>query len=625
MTKKRSAKNAFISSLVMLCLCVTMLVGTTFAWYTDSVTSGRNTIVAGSLDITVEYFKSGTAFASGTWEEVTNTTKLFDDSAMFEPGATQVAYVRVKNTGDLAFKYKLSIAVDSEVIGKNKTGGDIKLSDYLYYGTAAATAPYGARSEAISAVETNKAPIASAQLSESQLLTANATSGVIAIVIYMPEDTGNEANPDPAYKPSITFGLNAIATQYTEESDSFNNQYDANAEYPAPAEASQTVTDASAPLVVEAGDYSVTVPVDALTAGDVYTVKASDVAVETSSAGEETISFDLSLYKNNVKVENETAGISYPVQIDIGAGKTVTGVKHNGVAMNPSDYTYNSTTGILSFTVDHFSPFEISFYAPAAKIGDTLYPTLMAAIDAVPDNGTATINVLRDEIGSGLSTSSLEADIHKKNLTIDFGGYTYTMKDPAVGSTGTKTQAMHWADNTTIVLKNGSFKIADNAVNIKMAMQNYSDLTIQNMTMDFSVIAVRNYGTYTGADAKYSGLEIPIFNSIRGSMTIENSTIMLPAASTKGMNVEAPVTMTNTTINGPVSLNSDNGDAKVTLYGSCTITKGVGSYFEGDTVYTFDSSDYPELETPNGDFVEYSFKLTVVGSAEPIVDGEDEF
>ena len=51
MTKRRSTKNALISSVLALVLCFTMLLGTTYAWFTDSVTSATNIIAAGNLDI----------------------------------------------------------------------------------------------------------------------------------------------------------------------------------------------------------------------------------------------------------------------------------------------------------------------------------------------------------------------------------------------------------------------------------------------------------------------------------------------------------------------------------------------------------------------------------------------
>ena len=125
--KKNQTRRALLMSALSLLLCVSMLVGTTFAWFTDSVTSGRNTIVAGNLDVVLEYWDGD------SYEEVKSTTKLFDDAALWEPGYTEVAYLKVSNAGSLALKYHLAVNVYSETLGKTKTGADIKLSDYLQF------------------------------------------------------------------------------------------------------------------------------------------------------------------------------------------------------------------------------------------------------------------------------------------------------------------------------------------------------------------------------------------------------------------------------------------------------------------------------------------------------------
>ncbi|MBO4933689.1 MAG: hypothetical protein J5441_00760 [Clostridia bacterium] len=236
MTKKqKSAKRAFISSVLSVILCFTMLVGTTFAWYNDSVTSDRNKIVAGSLEMVLEHYVPATETEEAKWETVSGTTKVFADSLTFEPGAAQVAYVRVKNAGDLAFKYSLAIAVDEKTIGKNKAGEDLDLTNYLKFGAVQMAndtfAPYpttdAGRATAIAAAGTNN--ISSSDFVTAAVLQKETTSDVYALIIYMPSSLGNEVNPDPEHKPDITFGLNALATQATIENDSFSDQYDANA------------------------------------------------------------------------------------------------------------------------------------------------------------------------------------------------------------------------------------------------------------------------------------------------------------------------------------------------------------------------------------------------------------
>ncbi|MBQ8850745.1 MAG: hypothetical protein IJ011_10470, partial [Clostridia bacterium] len=82
MTNKKSTKRALIASVISLLLCFTMLMGTTYAWFTDSVTSANNIITTGNLD--VELYHTDKA---ATKEKVTSTTELFDDVELWEPGA----------------------------------------------------------------------------------------------------------------------------------------------------------------------------------------------------------------------------------------------------------------------------------------------------------------------------------------------------------------------------------------------------------------------------------------------------------------------------------------------------------------------------------------------------------
>ena len=99
----KSTKKSFILSVASLTLCVLMLIGTTFAWFTDSVTSGNNKITAGNLDIEL-YHSNGTVAD----EAVTDSTKLFDVD-FWEPGAVSYENFKVENIGTLDLKYDLAL------------------------------------------------------------------------------------------------------------------------------------------------------------------------------------------------------------------------------------------------------------------------------------------------------------------------------------------------------------------------------------------------------------------------------------------------------------------------------------------------------------------------------------
>ena len=112
MTKKYSTKRSLIASLLILCLCFTSFVGTTFAWFTDSVTSANNIIKSGNLDIELEYW-NGTE-----WKDVKGASDILTNT-LWEPGVTEIAYLRVANAGSLALKYQLGINIVSELGGIN--------------------------------------------------------------------------------------------------------------------------------------------------------------------------------------------------------------------------------------------------------------------------------------------------------------------------------------------------------------------------------------------------------------------------------------------------------------------------------------------------------------------------
>ena len=223
--KKNQTRRALLMSALSLLLCVSMLVGTTFAWFTDSVTSGRNTIQSGNLDVVLEYWDGN------SYEEVTSTTKLFNDAALWEPGYTEVAYLKVSNAGSLALKYQLAVSVYNEILGKTKTGEDIKLSDHLQFKVVESdndlAGAYATREAAQAANAT--ATKLQTYSSDVKALENTGDTDYVALIIYMPTTVGNEANHDGVNVPQIEMGVNLFATQQTAESDSFNNQYDKNA------------------------------------------------------------------------------------------------------------------------------------------------------------------------------------------------------------------------------------------------------------------------------------------------------------------------------------------------------------------------------------------------------------
>ena len=228
MENRKSTKRALLTSALALLMCVTMLVGATFAWFTDTASTAVNKIQAGNLDVQLEYSKNLTE-----WKKVTDTTKVFEDSTLWEPGRTEVVYLRVTNAGTLALKYTLGIYNLYNSTGKNVLGNKYSLSDYVKLGAAETMGVYADRAAAISAVQDSAKTLNS--IGDTGVVGANLAPNetkVYAMVLYMPTEVGNEANPknnDPYWAAKVSFGISVSATQAMSESDSFDNTYDKDA------------------------------------------------------------------------------------------------------------------------------------------------------------------------------------------------------------------------------------------------------------------------------------------------------------------------------------------------------------------------------------------------------------
>lgn len=218
MTKQKATKRALLLSALSLLMCVSMLIGSTFAWFTDSVTSGSNKIVAGTLKLDLELLDKET----DSWNSIKKTQAPIFDYDLWEPGYTDVKVLKVENEGTLALKWiakfisdeKLSILANViDVYVKPSAAeltypADRNLDGYEYVGTVA---------EFVNTIE--HTTYGSLEAGESAYL---------GIALKMQESAGN----DYQGLSLGAFDIQILATQDTVESDSFNNQYDKDATYP---------------------------------------------------------------------------------------------------------------------------------------------------------------------------------------------------------------------------------------------------------------------------------------------------------------------------------------------------------------------------------------------------------
>ena len=228
MTNSKSTKRALLTSALALLMCVAMLVGATFAWFTDTASTGVNKIVSGNLDVKLMYSTD-----MQTWKEATDQTKLFDDNALWEPGYTQVVYLKIVNAGKLALKYEAGFSKNyTSNRGKNVNGDWYRVDNYLKIGTAETTTKFANREDVWSAIAATEKTLAKDVMLTDGWITLNAgeASDPFAVAIYMPTSVGNEANASRLRPSSVSgLGIEVRATQATVESDSFDNNYDANA------------------------------------------------------------------------------------------------------------------------------------------------------------------------------------------------------------------------------------------------------------------------------------------------------------------------------------------------------------------------------------------------------------
>ena len=224
----KSKKSALLLSFTSLLICFAMLVGSTFAWFTDTASTGVNKIVAGNLDVKLMYSTD-----MEKWTEATDQTKLFDDNALWEPGYTQVVYLKIVNAGNLALKYEAGFSKNyTSNRGKNVNGDWYRVDNYLKIGTAETTTKFANREAVWAAIANTEKTLAKDVMLTSDWveLEAGKESAPFAVAIYMPTSVGNEANASRLRPSSVSgLGIEVRATQATVENDSFNNTYDANA------------------------------------------------------------------------------------------------------------------------------------------------------------------------------------------------------------------------------------------------------------------------------------------------------------------------------------------------------------------------------------------------------------
>ena len=245
MTKTKSTKRALLMSGLALLLCLSMFVGSTFAWFTDSVSTGVNKIKSGNLDVELYHMNFAEAAKESNWsvgfgipqnetgEKVGPDTKLFLNEEgkpmLWEPGATCVESFRIKNEGSLALKYQFKIEfANATETPEGKTLADIINISAEEINYAENGVPTG-KSGGIANLDDRK--LGDGYVFEGTLLAGEEYNFWVGLQ-WVPSDVDNEFNVKEGL--SIDMGVTLLATQFTYEKDNYydGDQYDAGAEYP---------------------------------------------------------------------------------------------------------------------------------------------------------------------------------------------------------------------------------------------------------------------------------------------------------------------------------------------------------------------------------------------------------
>ena len=607
MSNKKATKRALLTSITALAMCVVMLVGTTFAWFTDTATANVNKIQAGNLDVDI-VDASGNSLEGQTlyFRDKNNGTNI-----LWEPGATfNLDTFKIVNKGNLAIKYEVKV-----------TGikGSAKLLEVIDFSVVGGT--LNGDSVAIGTLMPNG--------------QANDTSAPITIQGKMKESANNDYQGLTLDGIAIT----VYATQNTYEYDSNDNTYDSGAFdalkdlYPVsnsvakPATGAAVINDADASGNKQT--YQVTVPQEAMDtqASNISVTIAKSASADAKfavAAGNELKQFDVNV--TGIKSDNTTA---IAVELFIGKGYTLTNsadvqhLKSDGTVESLMG-SYDSATGFVTFNTTSFSPFAVAVPEMTAVVGEGLstcyYDTLADAVAAAKDGDTITL--LKNTNGNGIQVAT--GKFATRGLTVNFNGHSYTVGGVLVGSSGTGTNAFQLLQGNKITFKNGSIvgvaegtKPAEDTPDWHgapaMMIQNYCDLTLDNMIVtggDETVytmsnnngVVVINNTTINAGGAKgftsgpyafdvcnydnYPSVEVTVTgNSVingdveiaRGSTTkAANNTLILGDCTVNGNILKSDGTLNfagNVTLNGDVNV-TDMTDAfanRTTVTGKTTL------------------------------------------------------
>ncbi len=370
---QKTTKRALLASVMSLMLSLAMLIGATFAWFTDTASTAVNKIQSGTLKLSLQYAKEyNTDGTVKTWEDAeggtlnflrTDGTKLSADAnILWEPGATyKLPQLKISNEGSLALKYKVVI---SGATGDTDLLSQIDFTSKVN-GGAAATFTDGAT------------------LVDGKQLLPKEGSTVHSDTIDIEGTMKTTADNKYQNKTITGIAITVAATQATYENDSISDQYDKDAEYPIIAAANVTV-DADKKTVGEKAFFSAEKvegtndPVAKVTVSEGTQMKDNATQLKvTINKSATPANFNVKATEDAKTLEVKAEGLAenntkpLKVELYVGSGLSNLNLYHRNVLMkakssveavtDDQDYYYNKSTGVITMLSSTFSPFTYTF------------------------------------------------------------------------------------------------------------------------------------------------------------------------------------------------------------------------------------------------------------------------
>ena len=205
----RYKKVALSLSLMLILLWGLLGAGASLAWFADTDEGVKNVFHFAEFDLEVYH-----RLDNGQWEEIRQDTKIFDDDALYEPGYTQVVYLKIENKGTVPFDFKAAVTVTDYTWATNVLGQKFSLQEYLKFGVVIADE----EDELLQKMADRELANQAANMPLSRYATEKAPLDAkdtvyMAIIVRMPEEVDNVANYRGDVIPRVELGLIVTATQ----------------------------------------------------------------------------------------------------------------------------------------------------------------------------------------------------------------------------------------------------------------------------------------------------------------------------------------------------------------------------------------------------------------------------